>query len=186
MIKELIKSNRTVRKFKETKLNDSELFDIVEVARYSMSARNIQELKFKIINDERVETLFSLCRFAGYLSDFNPTLKEGPKSFLIVCVDTSIAEVNSLAYVNAGIAMANITLVAKEKGFSSVILGAFDKGQVVNQFNIDEKYVPIHLIGFGEADEKIHIVDYKSDIKYYRDKANNHYVPKRCLEDLLL
>lgn len=186
MVKKLIKNNRTVRKFKETKLLDKELLEIVETARYSMNARNIQELKFKIVNDEGVENLHNLSHFAGYIKDFNPTLNEGPKSFIIVCADTKITAVNDLTFTNAGISMANMTLVAKEKGFSSVIVGAFDSVKVRSHLNIDERYVPLFLIGFGISDEVTHVVDVIDDIKYYRDDSDNHYVPKRNLEDLLL
>ncbi|XMB86855.1 nitroreductase family protein [Mycoplasmatota bacterium WC44] len=187
MIKELVKNNRTVRTFKDVKLSEELLRDLVEMARLSMCTRNSQALKYKIVNDAKdVEELHNASVFAGTLKDFNPTVNEGPKSYIIVYVDTDISNVINLAHVDSGIAMANMTLLAREKGFSSVIIGSFDKVRITKYFNLGDIYIPIYLVGLGEADEEVHIVDVvDNDIKYYREE-NNNYVPKRNLEDIIL
>ena len=69
MIKELVKKNRSYRRFyQEKKLTRQQLMELVETARLTPSAANRQPFKYRIVCDEEEnEKVFRLLGFAGYL-----------------------------------------------------------------------------------------------------------------------
>ena len=71
MIKELVKKNRSYRRFyQEKKLTRQQLMELVETARLTPSAANRQPFKYRIVCDEEEnEKVFRLLGFAGYLKD---------------------------------------------------------------------------------------------------------------------
>lgn len=42
------------------------------------------------------------------------------------------------------------------------------------------------VIALGKGEERIEIVDAGESVKYYRDEAGNHCVPKRTLGELIV
>ena len=73
MIKELVKKNRSYRRFyQEKKLTRQQLMELVETARLTPSAANRQPFKYRIVCDEEEnEKVFRLLGFAGYLKDWD-------------------------------------------------------------------------------------------------------------------
>ena len=67
MIKELVKKNRSYRRFyQEKKLTKQQLMELVETARLTPSAANRQPFKYRIVCDEEEnEKVFRLLGFAG-------------------------------------------------------------------------------------------------------------------------
>ena len=81
MIKELVKKNRSYRRFyQEKKLTRQQLMELVETARLTPSAANRQPFKYRIVCDEEEnEKVFRLLGFAGYLKDWDgPSEGEKP------------------------------------------------------------------------------------------------------------
>jgi nitroreductase len=54
----LIKNRRTVRKFKAEAVDTAILEELVDIARVSPSAANLQSLKYAIITDEKTRLQF--------------------------------------------------------------------------------------------------------------------------------
>ncbi|MBQ8511924.1 MAG: nitroreductase family protein, partial [Clostridia bacterium] len=81
-----------------------------------------------------------------------------------------------------------IMLQACEAGMGGCMIGAFKPDEVSRQLLIPKKYRPIVLLALGIPDETVFIcnVPASGSTKYYRDKANLHYVPKRSLEDVII
>ena len=79
MIKELVKKNRSYRRFyQEKKLTKQQLMELVEVARLTPSAANRQPFKYRIVcDDEENEKVFRLLGFAGYLKDWDGPPQQG-------------------------------------------------------------------------------------------------------------
>ena len=42
------------------------------------------------------------------------------------------------------------------------------------------------VVALGKGEEDIEIVDAAGSVKYYRDEAGRHYVPKRTLDELIV
>ncbi|MCH5238047.1 MAG: nitroreductase family protein, partial [Muribaculaceae bacterium] len=116
MLKELLKNDRSYRRFEENHRIDREtLLNLVELTRYCASGRNLQPLKYYIANDYEIcDKIYPLLKWAGYLTDWDgPEKSERPSAYLIQCLDTSLAN-NYLC--DDGIQLQAITLGATAKG----------------------------------------------------------------------
>ena len=88
-ISEIIKNRRTARNFNDKKVSESDLINIISLARLSPSAANLQPLKYGIIVDENIrKKMYPLVRYAGYIKDWNPTFEQSPKAFIAIFCDT--------------------------------------------------------------------------------------------------
>jgi nitroreductase len=72
MLRDLIMKNRSYRRFHQDHvILQDELAELVELARLSASAANMQPLKFLLSADVRVnETIFPHLAWAAYLKDW--------------------------------------------------------------------------------------------------------------------
>ena len=80
MIRELIKKNRTYRRFcQEVKVENNVLEELIDLARLSSSGANLQSLKYVLSNEkDKNELIFQHLKWAGYLIDWNGP-EEGEK-----------------------------------------------------------------------------------------------------------
>jgi len=186
-IKQLIAKSRSYRRFYENQeIQFEQLKSWINLARLSPSARNMQSLRYKIINNKEInQQIFPLLKWAGYLENWNgPQEGERPSAYIIVLNDE---ELSSNYYCDDGIASQSIILGAVEDGFGACIIAAIKREELRNLLQIPEKYKIIHLIALGKPKENIIIEEVSNnDIKYWRDLEENHHVPKRKLEDLII
>lgn len=187
MLKELVLKNRSYRRFKEQRnVSESELKDLVELARTSASAANRQPLKFILsFTKERNDIIFPKLAWAGYLSHWNgPIPGERPGGYIIILGDTTI---HNNYYVDHGIAAQSILLGAVEKGLGGCMIAAIDRKALADDLGIPQNFEILLVIALGEPIEEVVIEPVKDgDIKYYRDEKGVHHVPKRSLDDLLV
>jgi len=67
MIKELVKKNRSYRRFyQEKKLTKQQLMELVEIARLTPSAANRQPFKYRIVCDDRAGYNNISCRLLTF------------------------------------------------------------------------------------------------------------------------
>lgn len=93
MIKELVKKNRSYRRFyQEKKLTRQQLMELVETARLTPSAANRQPFKYRIVCDEEEnEKVFRLLGFAGYLKDWDgPSEGEKPTGYIVITCPANV------------------------------------------------------------------------------------------------
>ena len=92
MIRDLIISNRSCRRFhQEFAIDRRTLEELVELARYSASAANLQPLKY-ILSCEPAKNarIFSTLAWAGYLRDWpGPAEGERPSAYIVILGDTA-------------------------------------------------------------------------------------------------
>jgi len=91
MIEELIKQNRSCRRFYQDEAVSLETLKwLVNLARLSASAANLQPLKYILANEpEKNAAIFSCLAWAGYLTDWpGPAEGERPAAYLIILGDT--------------------------------------------------------------------------------------------------
>ncbi len=94
MIKDLIKKNRSYRRFyQDVSIDRETLVDLVDCARLSASARNVQPLKYILSCDPAENSLIFPClAWAGYLRDWpGPQDGERPSAYIVVLGDTDIS-----------------------------------------------------------------------------------------------
>lgn len=188
MIEELIKKNRSVRRFYHGETISIEILTwLINLARLSASSSNLQPLKYILSNNPvKNGEIFSALTWAGYLKDWpGPSVDERPSAYIIVLGDTEISKNFGCDH---GIAAQNILLGAREKGLGGCILGAIKKDFLRGAFNISERYEILLVIALGKPKEEVMIEDVPagSSIKYWRDEKGVHHVPKRMFKDIII
>jgi nitroreductase len=186
-VKILIEKNRSYRRFDfGRKITEDVLVDLVDAARISQSAANLQPLAYMTIStEEMVVKVHRHMRWAGYLPDWNgPGDAERPVAYVIVLGDTEVKQ--TYREVDAGLAMQNMCICAASEGIGSCMIGNLDKKMLVELLEIPERYEIIYAVAFGFPVEQVQLVPFAGDVKYYRDENQKHFVPKRLLKDVLI
>lgn len=188
MFRDLVVKNRSYRRFnQERAISKKELADLVDLARLSASAANMQPLKFFVSCDPKTNALiFDCLGWAAYLKDWlGPQEGERPSAYVIILGDTAVS---TNFWCDHGIAAQTILLGAVEKGLGGCMIASIRKAQLRESLGIPERYEILLVIALGEPREQVVIeeVGPEGDIRYWRDEAGVHHVPKRRLEDILL
>ncbi len=187
MIRELITRNRSYRRFKEFKIEPDVLKDLVDLARISSSAANLQPLKYILSCDpKRNAMIFPLLTWAAYLRDWpGPREGEKPSAYIIVLGDTRIGGSFEL---DCGIACQSILLGAAEKGLGGCIIGSIQRKKLREVLQIPDYFEIVVIIALGRPGEEISLeeISGNGDIRYWRDDKNIHHVPKRSLDEILI
>ena len=188
MITELVKENRSCRRFYEDHAVAPEtLKELVNLARMSASGANLQPLKYILSCDpSKNADIFSCLAWAGYLKDWpGPAEGERPGAYIVILGDTSISE---SAGCDHGIAAQTILLGAREKGLAGCMLGSIDRNALRDSLNIPSQLKILFVLAIGKPREQVvlEIVGSDSSIRYWRDNEGIHHVPKRKLEDIIV
>ena len=188
MIKDLIMSNRSFRRFHEDEvISEETLRELVELARLSASAANLQPLRYILSNEpEKNGLIFPCTAWAGYLTDWpGPAPGERPSAYIVIVGEGAHSR---LLPCDAGIAAQSILLGAAERGLGGCMIGSIDREQLRPALNIPKEHEIVLIIALGKPAEKV-VLDEMApggDIKYWRDAHGVHHVPKRPLEELIL
>lgn len=186
MFSNLIKKNRSYRRFDNSYFVPMNLLkELVNYARLSPSAGNLQPLKFIISNTPKTnKTIFDSLAWAGYLKDWSgPIESEKPSAYIVILGDKNIAK--NPCY-DAGIASQSILLGAVDNGLGGCIFGSIKREQLAAAINIAPEFEILLVIALGKPVEKVVIEEAKADIKYWRDAVGTHHVPKRALDEIIL
>jgi nitroreductase len=183
---EAILGRRTIRKFRQEKIEHTILEKLINAARVAPSASNIQPLKYIIADQkEQVGKVFENVKWAGYITPAgNPGENEKPVAFIIILADTSIRA--SGYELDIGAAAQNIFIAAYEEGIGTCWIGSVNRDKVREALSIPDNYAINSVIALGYAAESPVIEDEKGSIKYYKDDKGVLHVPKRRLEDIIL
>ena len=188
MLKGLINKNRSYRRFdQEYSIKPKVLRELVEFARLSPSAANLQPLKYILSSDPKKNALiYPHLSWAGYLKDWSgPKEGEKPSAYIIVLGDTQISKSFGCDH---GIAAQSILLAAAEKSLGGCMIGTLNKEGLRKDLDIPLQYEILLIIALGKPKEKVVLerVGPKNDIKYWRDAQSVHHVPKRSLDEIIL
>ena len=191
MIKELAKKNRSYRGYDHSvKIPKEQLLDFIDTVRYCASSVNLQPLKFYYSCEEPDNEKFRKeVKYARKLAHLNlPFPGTEPTAYILIAVDKTIAPNVQRFARDIGIAAQTILLQAVEEGLGGIMIGNFDPEALRVSLGLPETIEPNLVVAIGKPDENIILTDVKEDgsIDYYRDDENNHYVPKRSLEDIVL
>ncbi|MBN2583725.1 MAG: nitroreductase family protein [Planctomycetes bacterium] len=188
MFSELIRQNRSYRRFDETRpIGRDMLRKLIDLARLSPSGGNLQPLKFVLsCTPESNATIFPHLAWAGYLKDWpGPAEGERPTGYIVILHDKEVAPG---AGCDHGIAAQSMLLGAVEEGFGGCMIGAVDRKGLRAALRLPDRYDILLVIALGIPAEtvKIETVTDATGVKYWRDDADVHHVPKRSLDDLIL
>jgi nitroreductase len=188
MIENLIIKNRSCRRFFEKELVPLDtLRKLVNLARLSASAANLQPLKYILSNDpNKNELIFSCLAWAGYLKDWpGPPEGERPSAYLTVVGDTEIAKTFAT---DLGIAAQNILLGAREHNLAGCMIGSIKRDLLREVLHIPDRFEILLVIALGKPKETVVLEEMEpgGSIKYWRDEHGTHHVPKRPLDEIIL
>lgn len=192
---ELLLRNRSTRGYNRSFVVRREwLEQIVAVNTKIPSARNQQVLRFKIVTQgDDARKMLPLIKMGGALPELHlPFAGTEPEAFIIVC---STVPETKMVDIDMGISVQSMLLKAAEMGLNGLIIGAFDKKQVAEAFHLPAD--PLLVVAIGKGAEHIELVPIHENTvtqdesshpvshAYYRENGI-HYVPKLCLNDLLI
>ncbi len=189
MIADLIRKNRSCRRFYQDHIVTPEtLKQLVDLARLSSSAANLQPLRYILCTTpEKNARVFSCLGWAAYLKDWpGPEQGERPAGYIIMLGDSETS--NPYIGYDCGIAGQSILLGAREKGLAGCMFGAINRQQLSKILNIDSQLKILLVIAIGKPKEQVVIepVGPDNNIRYWRDNQGVHHVPKRNLSDIIV
>jgi nitroreductase len=188
MVFDLIPRARTVRKFKENQPVDLEtLRSLVNLARLSPSAANLQTLKYLLANTpERNRLIFGNLAWAGYLKDWpGPGAGERPAAYILQLGDE---QMGSPREVDAGLALQSMILGAASRGLGTCVLGSVNRPELQQALQLPSRYSILYALALGRPGEEVQLetVGPDGDIRYWRDETGVLHVPKRSLDELIV
>ena len=180
--------NRSYRRFEqEVPIDHETLRQLVDLARLSASASNLQPLKYILSCDaEKNGSIFPHLEWAGYLRDWSgPAEGERPSAYIIILGDRNIQESFGCDH---GIAAQSILLGAAERGFGGCIIGSVRREGLRKKLGIPASFEILLVIALGKPAETVRIeaVGPDGDIRYWRDDKGTHHVPKRSLDEIII
>jgi nitroreductase len=186
-LKDLVQKTRCYRRFDNSyNIAEQDLLDLVDLARLTSSAKNMQPLRYIVSNEKNTNgRIFETLAWAGYLTDWDgPSKTERPSAYLVQLLDTTITTNN---YCDHGLAAQSILLGATEKGFGGCIIAAIDKERLRENLQIPNILEILQVIVLGKPAETVILDELKQgeSHKYWRDKQNRQRVPKRTLDDII-
>jgi nitroreductase len=188
MLKDLVLKNRSYRRFyQEVVVELKTLRELVDLARLSASALNLQPLKYVLSCEPQKNALiFPHLGWAGYLKDWpGPVEGERPSAYIIMLGDT---EISRSVGCDHGIAAQSILLGATEKGLGGCMIATVKRQELSQALGIAPRYEIVLVIALGKPKETVVIekVGPDGDVKYWRDSQSVHHVPKRALDDIII
>lgn len=183
----LVRKSRSYRRFDESyRISRETLHDLIELAQYSPTGRNLQPLKFWLSNTTEMNALiFPHLGWAGALKDWGgPAEGERPAAYIIILGDTGITQQFG---VNHGIAAQSIMLGAAEMGLGGCMIGSARMESLRAALDIPSQYEILLVLALGKPAEVVVTEPIGEDgiFTYYRDAEDVHHVPKRSLSELI-
>lgn len=186
MLLDLVKKARSYRRYDPSvKVGPDALRKLVEAARLTPSAGNLQRLRYLAVTDpDGVTALTRGVKWAGYLADWDgPSEDEAPTAYLLLLSP----EGTGVSPIDVGIAAETILLAAAETGLGGCMILNFPREELTERYRLAGRYKIELVISLGVPAEKVEIEEMKNgDVKYYRDGQDVHHVPKRSLDDVFL
>jgi len=188
MFQELVLKNRSYRRFEENeRISEETLKELVDLARLSPSAANLQPLRFILSADSgKNARIFPCLAWAGYLKDWpGPSEGERPSAYIVILGDTAVVRAFGCDH---GIAAQSIMLGAAEWGLGGCMIASIKREALRQALSIPEHYEILLVLALGRPGESVVLepLGPEGSIRYWRDEKGVHHVPKRPLADLIL
>jgi nitroreductase len=187
-LRDLVLRNRSFRRYDEShRIGRETLVELIGLARCTPSAMNRQPLKYILSADQKTNNcIFPCLAWAAYLKDWEgPIPGERPTAYIVILIDETITKD---WWCDDGIAAQTILLGAAEKGLGGCMIGSIDKERLRQGLHIPAHLAIRLVLALGKPAEQVVLEDLEAggDIRYWRDRAGVHHVPKRQLADLII
>ena len=187
MFSKLVEKTRTIRRFDRSKdVTDADLTYILECARKTASAGNLQRIRYVTVNGDEALKAFSYVSLGGLLlKEKKPTQDVAPEAYIVLTSAEENPDANLL--IDVGITAQTIALAAAENGISSCMIRNFDK-TYFSSLTTQKYAYPLLVIALGYAAECAEISEATDgeSLKYYKNEKDVNVVPKLSLSDLII
>ena len=185
---DLVTQSRTCRRFRQSApVPAAVVRGLVDLGRLAACAGNLQPLKYIISTSPATNAgIFPHLRWAAYLRDWDgPAEGERPAAYIVVCRDNTISDAPGSDH---GFATQNILLGATDRGLGACPIGSIDRDGLRQVLHVPDRCEILLVIALGLPAEIVQLEKVFSDtsIRYWRDPAGVHHVPKRSLEEIIL
>jgi len=184
---ELAHKARSIRRFDAARpLDLATLRQVLEPARLAASPGNLQPLRYRLVAaPEECALVFPHLRWARYLKDWQgPAPQEVPTGYLAILGDPQSAKSFDL---DLGLVCSLISLSAAEQGLGACVIMAMEKRAISAALRLPQALELLAVVALGWPQETVILeTAQKGEIKYWRDEAGRHHVPKRPWEELIL
>ena len=146
---ELAKERYSVRKMKSKKIEQEDLDKILEAARLSPTAKNMQRERLLVINTEEGIEKIKQCTSCDF----------GASTIIVISYEkddeqNESEESRKYGLIDTGIVATHMCLEATNLGLGTTMVGLFDRELTKKLFNIPAKYQPELLLPIGYIDRK--------------------------------
>ncbi len=158
---ECIKERRSIRQFKEDKIDHALLSEIIETASYAPSWKNTQITRYIAIEGELKDKIAA--EGTAPFPNNGKIIQSAPMLIAVTVVKNRCGYERDGSFTtprkdtwqmfDAGIASQTFCLAAHEKGIGSVILGIFDQAKIESLLQIPDEQELVALIPVGYAAE---------------------------------
>lgn len=181
----LAPARRTIRRYRQEMVPDSELRHLVDMARYASCASNKQPLRYVIVRESgTVKKLFDTTAWAGLVAPRRTPEweKDAPLCFIAVTVPSAAG---AMIHADAGAAIQSIELAAWERGLGCCWFASFDPAAAAEILSVESCRKVLYLVAVGYPDESPageDAVDGRT--AYYLDDADRLHVPKMPVDEI--
>ena len=153
---ELAKERYSVRKMTNESVKQEDLNKILEAARLSPTAKNMQRERLLVINTEDGIEKIKQCTSCDF----------GASTIIIISYEkddeqNESDEAKKYGLIDTGIVATHMCLEATNLGLGTTMVGLFDRELTKKLFNIPAKYQPELLLPIGYIDRKPSILHEK-------------------------
>lgn len=156
----MIKERRSVRKFKNEKVDRETMKEIVDIARWAPSWVNYQIARYTLVDDEAIIKELANEGVNGFVYNID-TLKNAKGVAVLSFVQGKSGKIdeeyvtskaNVWEVFDAGIACQTFCLAAHAKGVETCIMGVIDEKSISKIVNLPEEETVAALIVYGYED----------------------------------
>lgn len=158
----MIKERRSVRKFKNEKVDRETMKEIISISRWAPSWGNFQVARYTIVDDDTIIKRLGTEGVKGFVYNVD-TLKNAKGVAVLSFVkgksgkldgdEYATSKANVWEVFDAGIACQTFCLAAHTKGVGTVIMGVIDDDTISKIVGLPEEETVAALIVYGYPDE---------------------------------
>jgi len=160
---EMIKGRRSVRKYKDEKVDRALMTEIIDIVRFAPSWTNSQTPRWTLVEDKEIIEKFAKDAVKGFNYNMQ-TLESANGVAVLSFVQGKSGRTEKYGIENgntekweafdAGIACQTFCLTAHAKGVGSCIFGVVDEAKIAELIHLPEDETVASLIVYGYADEE--------------------------------
>jgi len=151
-IMDVIKKRRSVRNYKNKKVEKKIIKELILAGTWAPSGSNIQSWKFVIVDNNNIKEK---------IDTFSPGLMGNPPNLIVFCYDKELAYEkggklgrDELGKMDICMAAQNIMLLATEKNISTCPVKSFNSNALKKILKLPDYIDPVLIVSLGYSDKQ--------------------------------